>query len=111
LEPHVRQNQHALVETRAKGVRDTASRCGAYPKSVVDDCARRYDDQLRIRFRLTNAVAGKIVSLFEPHSEIIRRSKPAQFGKLAQVREAENQIIAHYDVFDHRSHDHELPGT
>src|SRR5215203_1103248 len=39
---------------------------------------------------------GKIVSLFEPHSEIIRKgkaSKPTEFGKLVQVQEAENQII------------------
>ena len=38
----------------------------------------------------------KIVSLFEPHTEIIRKgkaSKPNEFGKLVQVQEAENQII------------------
>lgn len=54
---------------------------------------------------------GKIVSLFEPHSEIIRKgkaSKPAEFGKLVQVQEAGNQIITHYDVFDQRPSGHEL---
>jgi len=54
---------------------------------------------------------GKIVSLFESHSEIIRKgkaSKPTEFGKLVQVQEAENQIITHYDVFDHRPSDREL---
>ena len=54
---------------------------------------------------------GKIVSLFEPHSEIIRKgkaSKPTEFGKLVQVQEAENQIITHYDVFDHRPSDRDL---
>src|SRR5271154_1357652 len=54
---------------------------------------------------------GKIVSLFEPHSEIIRKgkaSKPTEFGKLVQVQEAENQIITHYDVFDRRPSDREL---
>lgn len=54
---------------------------------------------------------GKIVSLFEPHSEIIRKgkaSKPAEFGKLVQVQEAENQIITHYDVFDQRPSGREL---
>lgn len=47
----------------------------------------------------------KIVSLFEPHSEIIRKgkaSKPTEFGKLMQLAEAENQIITHYQVFDKR---------
>lgn len=54
---------------------------------------------------------GKIVSLFEPHSEIIRKgkaSKPTEFGKMVQVQEAENQIVTHYDVFDERPSDREL---
>ena len=54
---------------------------------------------------------GKIVSLFEPHSEIIRKgkaSKPTEFGKLVQVQETENQIITHYDVFDQRPSDRGL---
>src|SRR5262249_42688938 len=44
----------------------------------------------------------KIVSLFEPHTEIIRKgkaSKPNESGKVVQVQEAENQIITHYEVF------------
>lgn len=54
---------------------------------------------------------GKIVSLFEPHSEIIRKgkaSKPTEFGKLVQITEAENQIVTRYDVFDQRPSDREL---
>ena len=54
---------------------------------------------------------GKIVSLFEPHSEIIRKgkaSKPTEFGKLVQLTEAENQIVTRYDVFDRRPSDREL---
>jgi IS5 family transposase len=54
---------------------------------------------------------GKIVSVFEPHTEIIRKgkaSKPTEFGKLVQLQEAENQIITHYEVFDERPSDREL---
>ena len=54
---------------------------------------------------------GKIVSLFEPHTEIVRKgkaSKPTEFGKLVQIQEAENQIITHYAVFDERPSDSEL---
>ena len=54
---------------------------------------------------------GKIVSLFEPHSEIIRKgkaSKPTEFGKMVQVQEAENQIITHYAIFDRRPSDRDL---
>jgi len=54
---------------------------------------------------------GKVVSLFEPHIEIIRKgnpSKPTAFGKMVQLQEAENQIITHYEVFEERPSDREL---
>jgi transposase, IS5 family len=54
---------------------------------------------------------GKLVSIFEPQTEIIRKgkaNKPTEFGKLVQIQEAENQIITHYDVFEHRPSDREL---
>ena len=54
---------------------------------------------------------GKVVSLFEPHTEIIRKgkaSKPTEFGKLVQIQEAENQIITHYEVFAERPSDSQL---
>lgn len=53
----------------------------------------------------------KIVSLFEPHTEIIRKGKagkPNEFGKLVQVQEAEHQIITHYEVYDNRPADQRL---
>jgi IS5 family transposase len=53
----------------------------------------------------------KLVSLFEPHTEIIRKGKagkPNEFGKLVQLQEAENQIITHYEVYDHRPADQRL---
>jgi IS5 family transposase len=54
---------------------------------------------------------GKIVSLFEPHTEIIRKGKagkPNEFGKLVQLQEAENQIITHYEVYEERLSDQSL---
>jgi IS5 family transposase len=53
----------------------------------------------------------KIVSMFEPHTEIIRKgkaSKPTEFGKLVKIQEAENQIISHYEVFAERPSDRQL---
>jgi IS5 family transposase len=73
---------------------------------------RQVVKQTKIRvFDGVTQLPGKIVSLFEPHTEIIRKgkaSKPTEFGKLVQVQEAENQIITHYDVFDKRPSDHDL---
>ena len=54
---------------------------------------------------------GKIVSLFEPHTEIIRKGKagkPTEFGKMVKIQEAERQIITHYEVYDRRPADAEL---
>lgn len=51
---------------------------------------------------------GKLLSLFEPHTEIIRKgktNKPNEFGKLVKIQEAENQIITHYQVCDQRPAD------
>ena len=51
------------------------------------------------------------MSLFEPHTEIIRKgkaSKPNEFGTLVKVQEAENQIITHYEVFAERPEDAQL---
>ncbi len=51
------------------------------------------------RERLFNGnthVPGKLVSLFEPHTEVIRKgkaAKPTEFGKMVKIQEAENQIV------------------
>lgn len=56
-------------------------------------------------------VAGKLVSVFEPSTEVIRKgkaSKPTEFGKMVKIQEAENQIITHYEVFEKRPKDADL---
>jgi transposase, IS5 family len=56
-------------------------------------------------------VDGKLVSLFEPTTEIIRKgkaSKPTEFGKLVKIQEAEQQIIVDYEVYAERPSDREL---
>jgi IS5 family transposase len=53
----------------------------------------------------------KLVSVFEPQTEIIRKgkaSKPTEFGKLVKVQEAENQIVTGYEVYDERPVDSSL---
>jgi transposase, IS5 family len=56
-------------------------------------------------------VAEKLVSIFEPTTEIIRKgkaSKPTEFGKLVKIQEGENQLITDYAVYDKRPSDSEL---
>jgi IS5 family transposase len=54
---------------------------------------------------------GKVVSMFEPQTEVIRKgkaSKPTEFGKMVKIQEAENQIITGYEVYDKRPYDSDL---
>jgi len=54
---------------------------------------------------------GKIVSVFEPSTEVIRKgkaSKPTEFGKMVKLQEAENQIIIDYEVYAQRPSDSDL---
>jgi IS5 family transposase len=62
-------------------------------------------------FKGNTHVPGKLVSLFEPHTEIIRKgkaAKPTEFGKMVKIQEAERQIVTHYEVYDERPYDSDL---
>jgi hypothetical protein len=55
--------------------------------------------------------AGKIVSLFEPDTEIIRKGKagkPTELGKMVNIQEAEQQIVTRFEVYDQRPSDSDL---
>jgi IS5 family transposase len=70
---------------------------------------RRVIDQTRRRvFGGDTHVADKVLSIFEPHTEAIRKgkiAKPTEFGKLVTVQEAEQQIVTAYAVHDRRPAD------
>jgi transposase, IS5 family len=56
-------------------------------------------------------VEGKLLSLFEPSTEVIRKgkaAKPNEFGKMVKLQEAENQIVVDYEVYDRRPNDADL---
>lgn len=62
-------------------------------------------------FKGNTHVPGKLVSLFEPHTEVIRKgkaSKPTEFGKMVKIQEAEAQIVTHYEVYGQRPWDSDL---
>jgi transposase, IS5 family len=80
--------------------------------ATMADRVRQVVKQTRARiFEGITRFPGKLVSVFEPHTEIIRKgklSKPTEFGNLVEVQEAENQIITNYRVFAERPSDREL---
>jgi len=62
-------------------------------------------------FRGNTRAEGKLVSVFEPSTEIIRKGKagkPTEFGKMVKLQEAENQIVIDYEVYDRRPSDSDL---
>jgi Transposase domain (DUF772)/Transposase DDE domain len=62
-------------------------------------------------FRGKTRTQGKILSLFEPATEVIRKGKlgkPNQFGNMVKLQEAENQIVIDYEVYNQRPSDTDL---
>jgi IS5 family transposase len=101
---------------------EIASRIKRGNRVVLQEASRQLDEMIprvqqvirQTRQRIMGGdtrAEGKIVSLFEPQTEVIRKGKagkPTEFGKLVKVQEAENQIVTHYSVFDERPSDSEL---
>ena len=103
----VLQEVEALPPRRRSKVRQLRERL-----ETMGERVRRVVRQTKARiFEGVTQFPGKLVSLFEPQTEIIRKgkaSKPNEFGKLVQLQEAENQIITHYEVYDERPSDQHL---
>jgi IS5 family transposase len=103
----VLQEVETLSAGRRRKVRGLGERLEAMAAQV-----RRVVRQTKARiFAGVTKFPDKLVSLFEPHTEIIRKGKagkPNEFGKLVQLQEAENQIITHYEVFEERPADQTL---
>jgi len=96
----VRRRRRAPLQGLAESLETMVGRVGQVVK------------QARVRiFAGDTKSPGKIVSVFEPHTEIIRKgkaSKPTEFGKLVKIQEAENQIVTHFEVFAERPADSAL---
>jgi len=48
-------------------------------------------------------VPGKVLSLFEPHTQVIRKGKshkPTEFGRLVRIDEVESGIVSQYEVLE-----------
>jgi IS5 family transposase len=90
------------VEALAQQLRDTAG------------LVRRVLAQTRARILKGDThYPDKVLSLFEPHTEAIRKgkaAKPTEFGKLVKLQEAEAQFITDYTVCAVRVPDQDLWG-
>jgi IS5 family transposase len=74
----------------------------AAPLSNTIELVKRVVAQTQARvLRGDTHFPGKVVSLFEPHTEIIRKgklAKPTEFGRRVKIQEAEAQFITDYEV-------------
>jgi transposase, IS5 family len=100
-----RKGAHGLLEQiQLQGQR-------AYLEQMIP-LVRQVMHQTRERiFEGNTHVLGKLVSLFEPHTEVIRKgkaAKPTEFGKMVKIQEAEAQIVTHYEVYAERPSDCDL---
>jgi transposase, IS5 family len=90
----VRQAEAAAVGPRREPL--------AVQLSVTVELVKRVVAQTRARvLRGDIHFPGKVVSLFEPHTEIIRKgklAKPTEFGRRVKIQEAEAQFITDYEV-------------
>ena len=101
---------------------EIASQVKRGPRKILRKAKRQLDEMIprvqqvmrQTRQRVLGGdtrAEGKIVSVFEPQTEVIRKGKagkPNEFGKLVKIQEAENQIVTHYEVFDERPSDSAL---
>jgi IS5 family transposase len=101
------------VVRQAEGVLAPArDRTSAAQLPATIDLLRRVVAQTQARiFRGNTRFPGKIVSLFEAHTEIIRKgklAKPTEFGRLVKIQEAEAQFITDYEVCERGQADRAL---
>lgn len=74
---------------------------------------RRILDQARRRIMDQETVPNpeKIFSIFEPHTELLKRGKagrPIEFGHMIQIQQVEAKFITDYQVFDKKPVEYEL---
>jgi len=98
-----------------QGIKRGSRKLLAKAKRQLDEMIPRVRQVLfQTRERVLNGntrAEGKLVSVFEPETEVIRKGKahkPNEFGKLLKIQEAENQLITRYQVLDQRPADSTL---
>jgi IS5 family transposase len=100
----VKRSRNILKQTALEGLREELETMLPRVRAVM------WQTRARI-FRAETRTEGKILSLFEPSTEVIRKgkaAKPNEFGKMVKLQEAENQIVTDYEVYAHRPNDSDL---
>lgn len=108
----------AVVRQAEEAIRRAAKKARSADVTLIQQIRQRVEivktviGQTRARvFKGDTHFPGKVLSIFEPHTEAIRKgkaAKPTEFGKLVKIQEAEGQFITDYDVCATRVPDQDL---
>jgi len=104
IETGVKTSRDVFKQAALEGLRKELDTMAPRVKQVMQQARARI-------FGGDTHVPEKLVSIFEPSTEVIRKgkaSKPTEFGKMVKIQEAENQIITDYAVYEKRPSDSEL---
>jgi IS5 family transposase len=74
-------------------------------KRVLDQARRRITDHEKVPNE------EKIFSIFEPHTELLKRGKagkPIEFGHMIQIQQVQAKFITDYEVFDKKPVEYKL---
>jgi IS5 family transposase len=100
----VKRSTTVLKQLALEGLRQELDEMVPLVKQVMKQTRERV-------FRGNTRSEGKLLSLFEPSTEVIRKGKagkPNEFGKMVKLQEAENQIVTDYEVYARRPYDSDL---
>jgi IS5 family transposase len=100
----VKRSRITLKQMALEGLREELETMVPLVKQVTKQTRARI-------FRGETRTQDKILSLFEPSTEVIRKgkaAKPNEFGKMVKLQEAENQIVVDYQVYALRPNDADL---
>jgi IS5 family transposase len=109
----VNQARRVCNEVQQSSARKRAKAASLVEKmQTMEDRTKQVIRQTKARvFEGNTKAPDKLVSVFEGHTEVIRKgkaSKPTEFGKRVKIQEADNQMVIHYEVFDERPNDADL---
>jgi IS5 family transposase len=100
----VKKSSDALKQAALVGLKGEIDEMMETVKKVVHQAKARV-------FGGDTHVEGKVLSVFETSTEVIRKgkaSKPTEFGKMVKIQEAENQIVISFEVYDEKPSDSDL---
>src|SRR5206468_1205018 len=114
LSPGLLRITRTVVRQAERVIARVRRRREAAPLSTTVELVRRVLAQTRARVLHGDThYPGKVVSLFEPYSDIIRKGKltrPTEFGRGVKIQEAEAQFITDYARCEQRQTDRALWG-